>query len=102
MAVIRKASLDAHAAARKIKEKDNAASFAARAAGQAVATAHVPTHALGAAMYSIKAIAATKHTDAEATKAKAKERKWQLSRLPKHLQWWVTKWIETKERGLKV
>ncbi len=43
MPVIRGASLAAHAAARDVKEEDNAARFAARAAGQAVATAHVPT-----------------------------------------------------------
>ncbi len=46
MAVIRKASLDAHAAAREVGEDDPARS-AARAAGQAVATAHVPRHAYG-------------------------------------------------------
>ena len=40
MADIRKASLDSHAAAREIGE-DNAASSVARAAGQAVATAHI-------------------------------------------------------------
>src|SRR6185503_12768197 len=39
MAVIRGASLTAHAAAREAKENNNAACFAARAAGQAVATA---------------------------------------------------------------
>src|SRR5215470_2306524 len=48
MAVIRKASLDAHAAARDVGE-DNPARSAARAAGQAVATTHVPLHSLGAA-----------------------------------------------------
>lgn len=47
MADIRRASLAAHAAARDVKE-NNAACFAARAAGQAVATAHVPQHAFGA------------------------------------------------------
>ena len=46
MEVIRKASLDSHAAAREVGE-DNAARSAARAAGQAVATAHVPTHSIG-------------------------------------------------------
>src|SRR2546425_10276109 len=44
MAVIRKASLDSHAAAREVGA-DNAARSAARATGQAVATAHVPRHA---------------------------------------------------------
>ena len=55
MAVIRKASLDSHAAAREVGE-DNPARSAARAAGQAVATAHVITHAPGAAIYAQQAI----------------------------------------------
>ena len=42
MADIRESSLAAHAAAREVKENDDAARSAARAAGQAVATAHVP------------------------------------------------------------
>ncbi|OGB63001.1 hypothetical protein A2X44_03250 [candidate division CPR3 bacterium GWF2_35_18] len=42
MAVIRKASLDSHAAARDVGE-DNPARSSARSAGQAVATAHVKT-----------------------------------------------------------
>lgn len=42
MVVIRKASLDAHTAARDVGE-DTPARSAARACGQAVATAHVPT-----------------------------------------------------------
>ena len=58
MADIRGASLAAHAAARAAG--DNApARFAARSAGQAVAAAHVPQHAFGAAYYALKAIAAT-------------------------------------------
>jgi len=48
MKEIRGAALDSHAAARAIKE-DNSAKSAARAAGQAVATAHVLTHSIGAA-----------------------------------------------------
>src|SRR5512135_2193385 len=47
MADIRKAALASHAAARDVGE-DDAARSAARAAGQAVATAHVPTHSIGA------------------------------------------------------
>jgi hypothetical protein len=57
LAEVRKLSLDSHAAAREAKA--DAARFAARAAGQAVATWHVPTHALGAVMYSQKAICAS-------------------------------------------
>jgi hypothetical protein len=79
MAVIRKASLDAHAAAREVGE-DNAARSAARAAGQAVATAHVPTHAIGAAIYALQAIhRAANPSDADA--AVAKERDWQYQHL---------------------
>jgi hypothetical protein len=58
MAQVRKLSLDSHAAAREAKS--DAARFAARAAGQAVATWHVPTHAMGAPMYAGKAILANK------------------------------------------
>jgi len=56
MAEIRNASLDAHAAAKVAKNDD--AKYAAHAAGQAVATAHVPTHAFGASIYAIRAVAA--------------------------------------------
>lgn len=79
MAVIRKASLDAHAAAREVGE-DVPARSAARAAGQAVATAHVKTHAVGAALYAQQAIfRATDLTDAET--AVVRERAWQYQRL---------------------
>jgi hypothetical protein len=79
MAEIRKASLDSHAAAREVGD-DNAARSAARAAGQAVATAHVPTHAIGAAIYGLQAIhRATNATDADA--AVTKERDWQYQHL---------------------
>lgn len=55
MPVIRKASLDAHAAARKAPE-NSAARAAARAAGQAAAVAHVVTHSRGVAYYAKKAV----------------------------------------------
>ena len=55
MSVIRKASLDSHAAAREVGE-DSPARSAARAAGQAVATAHVPRHSYGSAIYAQQAI----------------------------------------------
>src|SRR4030043_1632656 len=83
LADIRKASLDAHAAAREAKE-NNAACFAARAAGQAVATAHVPQHAFGAAYYALKAIAAA-NTDIDVGKT-TKEHNWQSRHLPEHLR----------------
>lgn len=79
MAVIRKASLDSHAAAREAGE-DNAARSAARACGQAVATAHVFTHSLGAAIYAQQAIyRAVNISSADA--AVTKERDWQYQHL---------------------
>ena len=80
MAVIRKASLDSHAAAREVGE-DNAARYAARAAGHAVATAHVPSHSIGAAAYAIKAAAAHSNNLDDGI---VKERNWQLQRLRKY------------------
>lgn len=79
MADVRRDSLAAHAAAREAEE-DSVARFAARAAGQSVATAHVPSHAIGAAWYGVKA--------AEAAGV-AGEREWQYRRLPKHLQFFI-------------
>ena len=83
MADIRGASLAAHAAARDAKES-SAASFAARAAGQAVATAHVPQHAFGGAYYALKAIAAADPAHAENNVAK--ERNWQARHIPARLR----------------
>jgi hypothetical protein len=83
MADIRKVALAAHAAARKAKEKD-AACFAARAAGQAVATAHVPQHAFGAAYYALKIAAASNSANSEVKIAK--ELNWQYRHLPKKLR----------------
>ncbi len=81
MADIRKAALDSHAAARETGE-DNAARSAARAAGQAVATAHVKTHCIAAANYALQAIyRATGSTDAES--AVSRERDWQYKHLLK-------------------
>lgn len=78
MSEIRKASLDSHAAARQVGE-DNAARSVARAAGQAVATAHVPTHSIGAAIYSLQAIYRTTGS----FKATEKEKEWQYRHLIK-------------------
>jgi len=79
MAGIRKASLDAHAAARDVAA-DTAARSAARAAGQAVATAHVPRHAYGPAIYAQQAIYRAAEP-AEAVAAAARERDWQYHHL---------------------
>ncbi len=79
MAIIRGASLATHAAARQVGE-DNAARSAARAAGQALATAHVPTHSIAAAHYALQAIYRASDSD-EVEKAVKKERGWQYKRL---------------------
>ncbi|MDA1330099.1 MAG: hypothetical protein DWG76_04345 [Chloroflexi bacterium] len=79
MAVIRAASLSAHAAARDVGEESPARS-AARAAGQAVATAHVPMHAISGAIYALQAVhRATTPQDAD--DAVEAEYSWQLERL---------------------
>jgi|SRR3972149_1248703 len=83
MTDIRETSLAAHAAAREAKE-NNAACFAAHAAGQAVATAHVSQHAFGAAYYALKAIAAA-NNEIDGVKT-VKEYNWQSQHLPKHLR----------------
>ncbi len=76
MAVIRKASLDSHDAAREVGE-DNPARSAAHAAGQAVATAHVPRHAYGSAIYAQQAIYRATHS----MNAVESERNWQYQHL---------------------
>lgn len=71
--VAQKAAVGAHAAARKVTRESAIA--AARAAGHAVATAHMANHCLGAALYACKAIEAT-GSSADA------ERAWQFEVLP--------------------
>lgn len=58
MKEVRKLSLDAHAAAKEVKS--DSAKFAAHAAGQAIGTWHVPTHALAAFGYAGRAVIADK------------------------------------------
>lgn len=80
MATIRKASLDSHSAAREVGE-DSPARSAARAAGQAVATAHVPRHAYGSAIYAQQAIYRALPPSSDPAAAIAKERNWQYQHL---------------------
>jgi hypothetical protein len=57
------------------------AKFAALAAGQAVAVAHVAAHDLGAAAYAIRAaVASAFASDAESPRVR--ERDWQRERIP--------------------
>lgn len=79
MQVIRKASLDAHDAARDVGE-DSPARSAAHAAGQAVATAHVPAHAYGPAIYAQQAVFRASEPSRAESAAKM-EREWQYDRL---------------------
>jgi uncharacterized protein GlcG (DUF336 family) len=73
----RKAAVAAHAAAREARNPPAIA--VGRAAGHAVATAHMADHCLGAALYALKAVAAAgASTDAE--------RAWQIGHLPQSLQ----------------
>lgn len=78
MADIRRDALGAHAAARAVKH-DDAARSAARAAGQALATAHVPTHSIAAAMYAATAV----RDSTNSVDATNKERDWQYRHLLK-------------------
>ena len=99
MADIRGASLAAHAAARDAKENE-AACFAAHAAGQAVATAHVPQHAYGSAYYALKAIAAIDPANAEVKIAK--ERSWQSRRIPENLREEIMKRLIIQKKGNRI
>lgn len=100
MAVIRKASLDAHAAAKETT--DPAAVAAAHAAGQAVATAHVPQHAFGGAYYALRAIAA-RSPDRNPHDV-GDERAWQAAQLPDHLRTDIMDRIvvEQTHQGLRI
>ncbi len=68
-----KASVGAHAAARESGSQVTV--FVARSVGQAVTTAHMADHSLGAAWYALKAVKA-------AGGSAEKEREWQDARLP--------------------
>lgn len=101
MAAIRGASLAAHAAARAAKENP-AACFAARASGQAVATAHVPQHAFGSAYYALKALAAADPTHAQVEVVK--EHAWQAQQIAVTLRPEFLKrvLIQERKRGIFV
>lgn len=73
MAEVRQLSLGSHAAAREANT--DAARFAARAAGQAVATWHVPTHAMAVPTYANKAIAASKDKTSKKSKRYLQKKK---------------------------
>ncbi|MBK7133663.1 MAG: hypothetical protein IPH69_12830 [Bacteroidales bacterium] len=72
-----KASVGAHAVARELTNPTSIA--VARAVGQAVATAHMADHSLGAAFYALKAIK-------NAGKSIESEREWQNEQLPPEIK----------------
>ncbi|HET6558260.1 MAG TPA: hypothetical protein VFG54_13155 [Prolixibacteraceae bacterium] len=69
----RRASVEAHAAAREAT--GHVAVAVARSVGQAVATAHMADHSMGAAWYALKAVKS-------AGKPVGEEREWQDAKLP--------------------
>lgn len=88
-----KASVDAHAAARA--SSDPVTIAVARSAGQAVATAHMADHSLGAALYALKAV---KH----AGKSVDTEKLWQKSRLPPEIADLVHDAMQEKENHFRI
>jgi hypothetical protein len=101
MSSIRSASLSAHASAKDVIT-DQAACEAAHAAGQAVATAHVPQHAFGGAYYALRAIIADRPEAAE--QLVHDELAWQSAKLPDHLRQEIMNRIvvEPRKKGLFV
>jgi len=88
-----KASVGAHAVAR---ESANPTSTAvARSVGQAVATAHMADHSLGAALYALKAV---KNADNSIDT----ERKWQNAQLPSEIKDLVQTAMIMKEKAFKI
>lgn len=83
MVSCREAAFAAHAAAREAK--DPVATAAARAAGQAVAVAHMFTHAPHAADYAAKAVKLSSSKE-DAKNAWATERVWQWNELSEDLR----------------
>ncbi len=72
----RQAAFATHEAARS--SENEAAIAAARAAGQAISTAHLFGHAIHASTYAVKSVAFASGHDSQAV---ADERNWQLERL---------------------
>lgn len=82
MTQARTAAFAAHAAAREV---NGAAKEAARAAGHAVAVAHMADHELGAAAYAIRAVRAVIPKD-EREAAGRLECQWQRAQLPSEIR----------------
>jgi hypothetical protein len=83
MMTAREQAFAAHAAARSTV---GAARDAARAAGHAVATAHIADHELGGAFYALRALAKAHPGDQRRLE---EERRWQLIILPEQIKFLV-------------
>ena len=88
-----KASVQAHAAARE--ETDPITVAIARAAGHAVATAHMADHSLGGALYALKAVKT-------AGGPVAPEREWQNKQLPAAIKQLVLTARVPKEKAFQL
>jgi hypothetical protein len=82
MSDARMAAFPANAAGRDLPAP---AKYAALSAGQAAPVAHVAAHALGAAAYAIRAVAARAPKD-QAEAARLAERDWQRARIPAQIR----------------
>lgn len=88
-----KASLSAHAVAREAS--DPVAVAIARAVGQAVATAHMADHSMGAALYSQQAVNAVGASVED-------ERQWQLAQLPPEVRELIVTELAVKARHFRI
>ncbi len=93
----RQAAFAAHAAARSVS--DPVTREVARAAGHAVATAHMADHELGAAAYAIKAVRLAS-SESEAMAAGERERRWQRRKLPAAIRELVLSDMERRNKKL--
>ncbi len=88
-----KVARSAHAAARE--KSDQVEVAVARAAGHAVATAHMADHALGGAMYALKAVGLSGGDVME-------EREWQNELLPEQIKELVLETRKLKEKSFRL
>lgn len=89
----RKASVDLLALARELTDPVQIALV--RAAGHAVATAHMSDHALGGALYALKAV----HCAGESLE---EERSWQIDQLPLEIRDFVLEALQLKALHFKM
>jgi len=89
----RKASIDMLALARELTDPVQIALV--RAAGHAVATAHMADHSMGGAVYAIKAVNC-------AGKSMEEEQNWQMEQLPMEVKDFVLEVMQLKARHFKM